>query len=158
MARDNSANAGLSSVLKVTMISELRQEAAHRDVRKLRNLYVHGRMTHAEIAEELGVGRSTISETMKRLGISSSNRKPRHVAGRGLPYGMQLIDGAITASPAERRAIKMMAELRRDGRSYRAIAIRLNASGIPTKTGRGVWAASTIMGIIKRSHQPSQTS
>jgi DNA invertase Pin-like site-specific DNA recombinase len=68
-----------------------------------------------------------------------------------VPYGSILgPDGrSLIPCPAERSAIAEARQLATEGRSLRAIAAALDASGVPPKSG-GRWSASTIRSLLLR--------
>jgi site-specific DNA recombinase len=57
-------------------------------------------------------------------------------------------EGALEADAEELEVVSYIRELRASGLSYRAIAERLTAEGVPTKRG-GAWYASTVSYILK---------
>jgi hypothetical protein len=66
------------------------------------------------------------------------------------PFGMK---------PGEGETLALIRRLRRKLRggarlSYDAIAARLNADGVPTRTGK-LWAGPTVYGILKRFPAPN---
>jgi site-specific DNA recombinase len=69
----------------------------------------------------------------------------------GIPFGCDLdADGVrLVASVLEVAAVGLMRLWRADGLSYRAIAGRLDAHGIPTKAGRP-WAHTTVAKLLAR--------
>ncbi len=70
--------------------------------------------------------------------------------GGALPYGFRLSDlGEWEQVPAEVEIIREMHALWARGISYRAIANRLNARGVPTPKGGEKWSASTVTRILR---------
>jgi len=69
-----------------------------------------------------------------------------------VPFGFDLSDDGVTLIPNadEQRAIEIIGELRRRGKSLREIAAELTVQGIPTKEGKP-WAHSTVRRIVNRS-------
>jgi len=66
------------------------------------------------------------------------------------PYGWDFgSDGRLVKNSAEQKVIARLRELHAEGLSYRGIATRLEAEGIPPKRGRR-WAHTTIKSILTR--------
>lgn len=78
-------------------------------------------------------------------------RKAGRLTGT-VPFGWAA-DAAGNLHPVadEQRILDLIAELRRDGMSLRAIADRLNAASIVAKKGKAKWYASTIKSILDRA-------
>jgi DNA invertase Pin-like site-specific DNA recombinase len=55
----------------------------------------------------------------------------------------------MTPVPEELETVRLILDAWRKGRSYRAIADRLNAQGVPTKQNRR-WHASTVRKVVNR--------
>jgi len=70
--------------------------------------------------------------------------------GGAVPYGLRVNDlGEWEQVPEEVEVIHEMYNLRLRGISYRAIAKRLNAGGIPTPKGGEKWSPATVMRILQ---------
>lgn len=61
-----------------------------------------------------------------------------------VPFGFTSVDGHLVPDENEQRAIQLIAELRAEGMTYRAIADALTARGIPNKSGRTSWAGPMV--------------
>lgn len=70
-------------------------------------------------------------------------------------YGWDVGPDGVKMAPnaAEQGVIVHMTELRAAGKSYRAIAEHLNASGIPTKEGGKRWEPMTVSRVLSRQSQ-----
>ena len=70
-----------------------------------------------------------------------------------VPFGYDLAEDGETLSvnPEEQRIIRLIQELRRDGRSLRAIAQQLEQRGIRTKSGQLRWTHTSVQSILQRS-------
>lgn len=70
-----------------------------------------------------------------------------------LRFGYDLADDGKTLleNATEQEAIRLMTQLRGEGRSLRAIAEALQALGIETKEGNELWLPATINRILQRS-------
>jgi len=65
------------------------------------------------------------------------------------PYGSRAQGRTLVEHPDEQAALRRMHELRRDGRSYRAIAATLQAEGHHPKRG-SLWYPMTVRQILVR--------
>lgn len=81
----------------------------------------------------------------------------KHKRGKGektgghTPYGFEIVGGAkLEADPKETAVIRRIQELRAAGLSLRRIAAELQALGIPTKTGKGIWRPQVIKEMLSR--------
>jgi site-specific DNA recombinase len=71
----------------------------------------------------------------------------QHVGSPGLGYKMT--DGQLEEMADEQEVVRRVFELRACGMTLQAIAVRLNAEGVPTKRG-GRWHPSTVTYILGR--------
>lgn len=74
------------------------------------------------------------------------------VVGRP-PYGYQIADARteharFIIDEAEAVIVRRIFQARREGQTFRAIADRLNADGVPSPSGRGAWSASRICQMV----------
>jgi DNA invertase Pin-like site-specific DNA recombinase len=102
--------------------------------------------------------RSFINE---RTSATLQHLRDRNICTGSIPYGKIgiPIPGATTKSGgqqyklidnrAEIQAIQVMAEMRDNGHSYKAIADHLNLRGIPTKTGANPWQCGNVSGVLQ---------
>ena len=88
-------------------------------------------LTSYQISKICDWPRSSVSDSLRRLGIEKENR-----VANSPPFGKELRDGVLTSIPSEQRIIKKMIHLRKTGESYRSIAAHLNELKLPTKTGK----------------------
>ena len=67
------------------------------------------------------------------------------------PYGWDFgSDGRLVENAREQEVIARLRELHAEGLSYRGIATRLEAEGIPPKRGRR-WVHTTVKNILMRT-------
>lgn len=68
-------------------------------------------------------------------------------------FGFAVADDGKTLVPvaAEQDVIRLIKELRADGMSFRAIAMELDARGIPTKEKRAAWSNQAVSRILTRA-------
>lgn len=65
------------------------------------------------------------------------------------PYGTQRHDdGRVSLNEDQASVVARMVSERAAGKGWKAIATRLDRDRIPTPSGTGIWAASTIQGIV----------
>lgn len=156
MAHHPNDNAGSMSGLNITIYRALEQAQLDKNSKKIKAL-ARSASTHAEIAAALGIGRSTVSESLRRNGIRVQGVKPHSARpGLGLRYGWRIGERGVEPCPLAQRAIDRMIRLRRAGRTYREIADALEAEGFQTLTG-SPWAAATVLGIIRREKSSKGT-
>lgn len=87
----------------------------------------------------------------------------------GLPYGVRVdlnhparsrksgLPCGLVPDPAELEALGSVRRWKDEGRSLREIARRLDASGVPTKSGRP-WSYSTVRDLLARGETPAAIS
>jgi hypothetical protein len=66
-----------------------------------------------------------------------------------VPYGFAYLEGKLAVDPRETKVVHQMVKLWQSGKSYKAIAERLNDQKIPTRLGKR-WTHSVIKAVIKR--------
>lgn len=69
-----------------------------------------------------------------------------------VPYGFDLAADGVQLVPnaTEQRVLELIAQLRNDGYTLRAVAAELNRRGIVTKEGKSEWTHSTIQRLTQR--------
>jgi len=70
--------------------------------------------------------------------------------GGDVPYGYRVEDGRLVPDAGEQKAIALIRELHAAGASLREIAVRLEADGYRTKTGRSRWHPAAVSALLKR--------
>jgi len=83
--------------------------------------------------------------------MAHMRRKGLRISG-SIPFGYDLAPDRKTLlpNPTERGAIALIAKLRGSGHSFRQIAAKLQAKGIPAKRG-GAWEASAVKSVLDRA-------
>ena len=66
-----------------------------------------------------------------------------------IPYGFAYLEGKLVPDPREFKVVLTMVKLWQSGKSFKAIADRLNGQKIPTRMGKQ-WTRSVIRIVIKR--------
>lgn len=89
---------------------------------------------------------------MIRLRMEAGKAKKRQAggyAGGQPPYGFRASEHDLVPNLEEQRQVARMRRWRREGRSLREIADRLNADGIPARRGR--WHPQTVARVLDRA-------
>jgi site-specific DNA recombinase len=109
-----------------------------------------GKMVFQMLAVLAEFERNQISERTKAA--MAHMRQQGRFLGQ-VPFGFDLAtDGeTLIVNAAEQRAIRLMQEWRKDGRSLRAIAKKLGESGICTKSGNLRWTHAAVQSILRRA-------
>ena len=109
-----------------------------------------GKMVFRMLAVLAEFERDQISERT----ISAMQHK-RHEGQRvgTVPFGWDLADDGttLTENAEEQATLVLIATLRMEGHSLRAVAAELTSRGIPTKGGQTAWSHSTVQRIINRA-------
>jgi len=66
-----------------------------------------------------------------------------------IPYGYQRARGKLVQNPAEKRIVRRMRRLKRDGMSYRKIAEILNKERIPARSKDARWHDSSVWYVVR---------
>ena len=82
-----------------------------------------------------------------RAGKERKHREGGFVGG-GVPFGYRDNAKRLEVDPEEVKAIRRMRQLRKQGKSYWAIAKQLEAEGYPTKRG-GRWDMKTVYRVLR---------
>ena len=106
-----------------------------------------GKMVFRMLAVLNEFERDQISE---RTSAILQHKKSKLEAYSPTPYGYNRIGKRLLPNLDEQKVVKYIFRLRRNGKTLRQIAERLNERGIPAKKG-GVWYASTIRCILDNS-------
>jgi DNA invertase Pin-like site-specific DNA recombinase len=94
---------------------------------------------------------SEYERAMVRLRMEAGKamkRKAGGYAGGAPPYGYRAADHDLVPNLDEQRNMQRMRRWRREGKSLRDIANRLNDSGIPARRGR--WHPTTVARVVDR--------
>ncbi len=129
-------------IIPIRFVSPVQNDAL------LREKYLNQGLSTAQIARELGVSRSSVSDRIGRLGISKPRRRPSYLLSQ-IPFGWRASNGRLVPHAAERKVLAQMANWRNEGLSLREIASRLTTSNVRTKNG-GRWQARTVSRILDR--------
>jgi DNA invertase Pin-like site-specific DNA recombinase len=99
---------------------------------------------------------AVMAEFERELIVERTRSAVAHKRSRGerlgqVPYGKRLApDGrTLEPDPAGLEALELVARLKAEGRSVRAIARELTARGHPTKNGARCWAPSTVHELMR---------
>lgn len=108
-----------------------------------------GKMVFRMLAVLAEFERDQISERT-RSSMSHLRSQGKRISGR-LPFGHNLAANGedLVPNPQEQQAIRLMQELRQQGRSLREIAAALTQRGIHSKE-KTTWSAEAIRGILRK--------
>ncbi|NJL71238.1 MAG: hypothetical protein HC888_06315 [Candidatus Competibacteraceae bacterium] len=146
-----SQNADVSSRIYLTDTIDFQYAFPLTDRSFLHQKYVVEGLSRRQIAALTASSRATVTRYLHLHNIATACPEHRSWQHPGqLPYGTRIRNGRVVPNKAELKVIRRMCELRSCGLTYRQIAAKLEATGIPTKTGRPSWAATTIMKLVSR--------
>lgn len=89
---------------------------------------------------------------MIRLRMEAGKARKRKAGGYtgGQPkFGQRAVDRELVADLAEQKTVQQMKRWRREGKSLREIADRLNTDGVPARRGR--WHPQTVARVVDRA-------
>jgi DNA invertase Pin-like site-specific DNA recombinase len=87
----------------------------------------------------------------RRLVAARRLKRERGGYAEGRPrFGTRAAHGDLSTNPVELEIIAMAKRLRRSKKTFRQIAMALDARGLRPRSG-GKWSASSIHGILKRT-------
>ena len=118
---------------------------------KLYELSVTKKLTSSQIAQKLGVSRSTVSKYQKRYGIQALPIGTNKKRTRGVAFGEKIVGGKVLSVTKEQKVLEALQVWRTQGQTFQEIADRLNLLGTPTKSGKGKWHRKTIQQILSRT-------
>jgi len=90
-----------------------------------------------------------------KMGLETARARGVHTGSPG--FGFEIQDGKLHLSNADRKGLRIIHSLRRQGHSYRSIANALNEEGIPRKKKGCQWWASTVRSIVQTSNDVVET-
>ncbi len=89
--------------------------------------------------------------TLRTSGGRTIKAKTGGYAGGGVPYGYKVVDGELVIDVHEAEVVKLIFEMRNQGKSYYGIANELNARELYTRKG-GLWCQQKTFLIIKNEN------
>jgi predicted DNA-binding protein YlxM (UPF0122 family) len=135
--------------LQPSVIFDFRTTPFYKDESFLRENYVEKGLNISELAALCFSSRTAVRNSLKRFGIPIKTQDQLLKTPQRLKYGEMRRKREIVANQRELLAIEKMKALRAQGFSYWKIADVLNAMGVRTKTGRGMWQARSVMKVMK---------
>lgn len=93
----------------------------------------------------------------QRMRFSHRMRKQQGLWTGGAPFGYRLVQGKLVPLEDELRTVRRVDELRRDGKTIRAIAVSLNEEQRSTRSGRP-WSPSTVHEVVRRLRHEDASS
>lgn len=110
-----------------------------------------GKMIFRMLAVLAEFERDLISERTTSA-MSHLRRCGRRISGR-VPFGYDLKGDTLVPNTLEQGSVELIRRLRGRGLSLRAIARKLQAKGISTKSGSGVWSPKVLADVIRRDEK-----
>ena len=135
---------------KTTIISTIKTLPDHLNKCVLHKKYVANGLSAKQIAQEFGVSKTSVLEALKREKIPLRAPNQSHGRPSKPPYGKRYLRGKLVNCNIEQRNIQLIAKLKRQGDSNRAIASHLERLGIPTRQGHPRWHHELIKSILGR--------
>ena len=89
--------------------------------------------------------------TLRTSGGRTIKAKTGGYAGGKSPFGYRVANGELVIDPYEAEVVKLIFEMRSQGKSYYGIANELNRREIFTRSG-GLWAQQNVWNIIKNEN------
>jgi predicted ArsR family transcriptional regulator len=117
----------------------------------LADLYERQGLSVAQIADRLGIAKSTALVLLKKAEVRRNRLQGRTSENYRLrsPYGWHVVRGKLTRNRHETRAVKLAQELRwEQGLGVRAIARELTAQGFRNRAGQA-FASQTVTRMLK---------
>lgn len=111
--------------------------------RNLERLYNEEKLSAREIAAKLGSSHHSINSAIKRFKIPKPDKVRRPRFGRATPNKSE------AHVKKELKTLELIRQLKKSGKSLRAIANYLNKQAIKTPSGSGLWVPSTIKRVLK---------
>jgi site-specific DNA recombinase len=113
-------------------------------------LFLSQRVTQAQFERDIAGERTKAALAFRKAKGEVYTRIPPFGFGNGP-------DGMLQPIPAEQRTIDRMKRMRSQKLTFQKIADRLNADGVPTKTG-AEWAAMVVSRILARNSHEKKNS
>ena len=89
--------------------------------------------------------------TVNGFGFDGTRRREEQQRHRGqTPCGYVLLDHRLQKGPEEQAVIRLVRQLRENGKTLRTITEELNRRLVPTKN-HGLWQAATVKNILDRA-------
>jgi IS30 family transposase len=118
-------------------------------------LYVRQGLSAREIGRLLDVSHSTVLSAINGFGLDGKRRRDDQRRRKGqIPFGYVLVDHRLEKCAKEQAVIRLVRQLRANGKTLRAISEELNRRLIPTKN-HGLWQAATVKKILDRAARPT---
>jgi DNA-binding transcriptional ArsR family regulator len=118
----------------------------------LHQKYITEGLSMGQIAELLGVTKSAVSKSLKKLKIQLRPPNRRHLGRLSNPcFGYHVSKGKLVENRKEQRIIKEVIRLFQvEKLPLNTIAKRLTQAKVPTKNGKPLWRHDRIKDILKR--------
>ena len=144
---------------KTVMISRLKPRHIELDYALLHKKYVVECLQTGEIAKQTFSSKSRVRDALKANGIPFKKRINTSFNKINTPYGKALLpNGQLEDCPREIKIIALMADMRSQGSTYKAICDELQSRGVKTKMGRDNWSSESVKRAMKRVEDEKRQS
>ena len=118
-------------------------------------MYLDEYLSAKQIAEKLGISKSTALKQIHKSGLKKSPKKgcmtdPKNYRFHTAPYGFSIKGGRLVPNTAELRICRRVVNLIRKGLTYRAVSFELANLGFKNREKKVFWDHSTVIRIYKR--------
>ena len=115
-------------------------------------LYEKYKLSTKQIAERIGVSKTTVLTKLKKSGISSrgtseSLTHPENYRSSNPPFGFRVIDGRLVENKQEIRICRKVIRMKNEGLSFSAISHHLVKEGIKNRKKTTYWCHKQIKRI-----------
>ena len=121
---------------------------------KITSLYLQEGLSVQQIADKIGVSKTTILNRLHSLDIRKKNRIMTNLKNYRMPiapYGFQRVNNQLVPLKKEIKICRMVVSLINNEKlSYSATARKLGEEGIKNRRGNVSWSNSVITSIYKR--------
>ena len=121
---------------------------------RITSLYLQEGLSVQQIADKIGVSKTTILNRLHSLDIRKKNRimtNPKNYKMPIAPYGFQRVNNQLVPLKKEIKICRRVVSLINNEKlSYSATARRLEEEGIKNRGGKASWGNSVITSIYKR--------
>ncbi len=118
----------------------------------LREKYLSGNLSAAQIGEEFGLSKQTVLGRLRQAGVSKSPGRGRSQENYRFPnpaFGHRVVKGRLESNPREMKIARLIVELRdRQGLSFGQVAEELRRRNLFTRQG-AAWTRYTASRVYR---------
>ena len=118
-----------------------------------RDLYLKDGLSASQIAERVGISKTTVLERLREQGIripKGRKTNPKKYRLHHPPFGFRKIDARLVPDRSEMKVCRMIVHLRIKGMSFRKIAIELTKRNLKNRNGMVNWSHTIIRMLYHR--------